>query len=172
MSHQLELLAPAGNMERLEMVLHYGADAVYLAGEKFGMRAAAGNFDSEELPKAVKMAHDKHADVHVTVNTIPHEGEVTGLPSYLSFLQECGVDALIVADLGVMALAKKHYISHCYERPSFENFPYNLYAMMHAQTPEELDGYIKESVTLLGNPEFVVLHSLKELKKTSFRFFA
>ena len=62
--------------------------------------------------------------------------------------------------------------SHCYERPSFENFPYNLYAMMHAQTPEELDGYIKESVTLLGNPEFVVLHSLKELKKTSFRFFA
>ena len=72
----------------------------------------------------------------------------------------------------VLALAKKHYISHCYERPSFENFPYNLYAMMHAQTPEELDGYIKESVTLLGNPEFVVLHSLKELKKTSFRFFA
>ncbi|MBO4830122.1 MAG: Lrp/AsnC family transcriptional regulator [Fibrobacter sp.] len=69
-------------------------------------------------------------------------------------------------------LAKKHYVSHCYERPSFENFPYNLYAMMHAQTPEELDGYIKESVALLDNPEYVVLHSLKELKKTSFRFFA
>ncbi|SMG11588.1 Lrp/AsnC family transcriptional regulator [Fibrobacter sp. UWB13] len=72
----------------------------------------------------------------------------------------------------VLALAKKHYISHCYERPSFENFPYNLYAMMHAQTPEELDAYIKESVALLDNPEYVVLHSLKELKKTSFRFFA
>ena len=69
-------------------------------------------------------------------------------------------------------LAKKHYVSHCYERPSFENFPYNLYAMMHAQTPEELDAYIKESVALLDNPEYVVLHSLKELKKTSFRFFA
>jgi DNA-binding Lrp family transcriptional regulator len=69
-------------------------------------------------------------------------------------------------------LAKKHFISHCYERPSFENFPYNLYAMMHAQTPEELDGFIKESVSLLNNPEYVVLHSLKELKKTSFRFFA
>ena len=69
-------------------------------------------------------------------------------------------------------LAKKHYVSHCYERPSFENFPYNLYAMMHAQTPEELNGYIKESVALLDNPEYVVLHSLKELKKTSFRFFA
>jgi DNA-binding Lrp family transcriptional regulator len=72
----------------------------------------------------------------------------------------------------ISALAKKHYVSHCYERPSFENFPYNLYVMMHAQTPEELDGFIKESVALLGNPEYVVLHSLKELKKTSFRFFA
>ena len=72
----------------------------------------------------------------------------------------------------VLALAKQHYISHCYERPSFKSFPYNLYAMMHAQTPEELDCFIKESVALLGNPEYVVLHSLKELKKTSFRFFA
>ena len=108
MSHQLELLSPAGNMERLEMVLHYGADAVYLAGEEFGMRAAAGNFDSDLLPKAVQMAHDKNVDVHVTVNTIPHEGEVDRLPSYLSFLQDSGVDALIVADLGVMELAKKY----------------------------------------------------------------
>ena len=72
----------------------------------------------------------------------------------------------------IKSLAKKHFVSHCYERPSFENFPYNLYAMMHAQTPEELDGFIKESVALLDNPEYVVLHSLKELKKTSFRFFA
>lgn len=108
MSHQLELLSPAGNMERLEMVLHYGADAVYLAGEEFGMRAAAGNFDSDLLPKAVQMAHDKNVDVHVTVNTIPHEGEVERLPGYLSFLQDSGVDALIVADLGVMELAKKY----------------------------------------------------------------
>ena len=108
MSHQLELLSPAGNMERLEMVLHYGADAVYLAGEEFGMRAAAGHFDSDLLPKAVQMAHDKNVDVHVTVNTIPHEGEVERLPGYLSFLQDSGVDALIVADLGVMALAKKY----------------------------------------------------------------
>ena len=72
----------------------------------------------------------------------------------------------------IKSLAKKHFVSHCYERPFFENFPYNLYAMMHAQTPEELDGFIKESVALLDNPEYVVLHSLKELKKTSFRFFA
>ena len=72
----------------------------------------------------------------------------------------------------IKSLAKKHFVSHCYERPSFKSFPYNLNAMMHAQTPEELDGFIKESVALLDNPEYVVLHSLKELKKTSFRFFA
>ena len=72
----------------------------------------------------------------------------------------------------IKSLAKRHFVSHCYERPSFKSFPYNLYAMMHAQTPEELDGFIKESVALLDNPEYVVLHSLKELKKTSFRFFA
>ena len=92
----------------------------------------------------------------------------------------CNAMVCFMLDEGTLAnsesagslLAKKHYVSHCYERPSFENFPYNLYAMMHAQTPEELDGFIKESVSLLDNPEYVVLHSLKELKKTSFRFFA
>ena len=92
----------------------------------------------------------------------------------------CNAMVCFMLDEGTLAnsesagslLAKKHYVSHCYERPSFENFPYNLYAMMHAPTPEELNGYIKESVALLDNPEYVVLHSLKELKKTSFRFFA
>jgi DNA-binding Lrp family transcriptional regulator len=92
----------------------------------------------------------------------------------------CNAMVCFMLDEGTLAnsesagslLAKKHYVSHCYQRPSFENFPYNLYAMMHAQTPEELNGYIKESVALLDNPEYVVLHSLKELKKTSFRFFA
>ena len=92
----------------------------------------------------------------------------------------CNAMVCFMLDEGTLAnsesagslLAKKHYVSHCYERPSFENFPYNLYAMMHAQTLEELDAYIKESVALLDNPEYVVLHSLKELKKTSFRFFA
>ena len=92
----------------------------------------------------------------------------------------CNAMVCFLLDEGTLAnsesagslLAKKHYVSHCYERPSFENFLYNLYAMMHAQTPEELNGYIKESVSLLDNPEYVVLHSLKELKKTSFRFFA
>jgi DNA-binding Lrp family transcriptional regulator len=69
-------------------------------------------------------------------------------------------------------LASKPYISHCYERPAFEDFSYTLYAMMHAQSAEELDRNIKEAAESIGNPDFVVLHSVRELKKTSFRFFA
>ena len=68
-------------------------------------------------------------------------------------------------------LAQKPYISHCYERPAFENFPYTLYAMMHAQSAEELDTFIKDATASIGNPEYVVLHSVRELKKTSYRFF-
>ena len=69
-------------------------------------------------------------------------------------------------------LAQKPYISHCYERPAFEGFPYTLYAMMHAQSTEELDRQIKEAAESIGNPDYVVLHSVRELKKSSFRFFA
>ncbi len=94
------------------MALHYGADAVYLAGERFGMRAAAGNFDEESMRGAIKLAHEKGAKVHVTCNTLPREDEIKQLPSYLEFLNDAGVDALIVADLGVIALAKK-YAPHC-----------------------------------------------------------
>ena len=69
-------------------------------------------------------------------------------------------------------LAQKPYISHCYNRPAFDGFPYTLYAMMHAQSAEELDRHIKEAAESIGNPDYVVLHSVRELKKTSFRFFA
>jgi len=103
-----ELLSPAGDMERLTMALHYGADAVYLAGQSYGMRAAAGNFNNEELSKAVSMAHEKGAKVYVTCNTLPREDELVGLPGYLEFLQDIGTDALIIADMGVLALAKRH----------------------------------------------------------------
>ncbi|MEF9971413.1 MAG: peptidase U32 family protein, partial [Oscillospiraceae bacterium] len=103
-----ELLSPAGDMERLTMALHYGADAVYLAGSEFGMRASAGNFDEESLRLAVKMCHDKNVAVHVTCNTLPRESELKRLPAFLEMLQDTGVDALIVADLGVIAMAKKY----------------------------------------------------------------
>ena len=109
---KIELLSPAGDMEKLRMAVLYGADAVYLAGTDFGMRAFAGNFTPEELPQAVKFAHDHGVKAHVTVNIRPRNEEVNTLPAYLERLDDAGVDALIVADLGAFTLADK-YAPHC-----------------------------------------------------------
>ena len=103
-----ELLSPAGDMEKLKMAVAYGADAVYLAGTSFGMRSFAGNFSPEELPCAVAYAHDHGVRVHVTVNTMPRSGEVDALPAHLERLNDAGVDALILADLGAFTLAGKY----------------------------------------------------------------
>ena len=109
---KIELLSPAGDMERLKMAVLYGADAVYLAGTDFGMRSFAGNFSPEELPKAVEFAHSRGVKVHVTVNTMPRNNEICDLPAYLERLQDAKVDALIVADMGAFALAGK-YAPNC-----------------------------------------------------------
>ena len=109
---KLELLSPAGDMERLRMAVLYGADAVYLAGTDFGMRSFAGNFTPEELPKAVEFAHSHGVRVHVTVNTMPRNHEVVNLPAHLERLNDAGVDALILADLGAFTLAGK-YAPNC-----------------------------------------------------------
>ena len=109
---KLELLSPAGDMERLKMSVLYGADAVYLAGTSFGMRSFAGNFTPEELPLAVRYAHDHGVKCHVTVNTMPRNEEVAHLPAYLEQLNDAGVDALILADLGAFTLAGK-YAPNC-----------------------------------------------------------
>ncbi|MBQ5976519.1 MAG: U32 family peptidase [Oscillospiraceae bacterium] len=108
MADRPELLSPAGDMERLRMALLYGADAVYLAGHAYGMRAASANFSDDELEAAVTLAHTAGAKLYVTCNTLPLENELAPLPRYLGFLQEIGVDAMIIADLGVLSLAKKH----------------------------------------------------------------
>ena len=107
-----EILAPAGDMEKLRMAVLYGADAVYLAGTSFGMRAFAGNFTPEELPEAVRFAHEHGVRVHVTVNTMPRSNEVVELPAHLERLDDAGVDALILADLGAFTMAGK-YAPHC-----------------------------------------------------------
>ena len=104
-----ELLAPAGDMERLRLAVLYGADAVYLAGTTFGMRSFAGNFDVDtELEEAVRFAHAHGVRVHVTINTMPRNEEVKRLPQYLEKLQSYGVDAMIIADVGVLSLAKQY----------------------------------------------------------------
>ncbi|UOO37607.1 U32 family peptidase [Oscillospiraceae bacterium CM] len=102
-----ELLCPAGDMERLEMALCYGADAVYLSGTRFGMRAASG-FSEEALRRAATMCREKGVKLYAACNAVLHGQDVRALPPFLEFLQEVGADAVIVADLGALALAKKH----------------------------------------------------------------
>ena len=122
---KIELLAPAGDMERLEMAVAYGADAVYLAGNTFGMRSFAGNFTPEELKRAVALCHKKGVRVHVTCNTMPRNDEVARLPEWLTYLDQVGVDAVILADVGVMALAGKyapHVQRHISTQASIVNY--------------------------------------------------
>lgn len=102
-----ELLAPAGNMEKLKAAIHYGADAVYLSGKRFGLRAAAANFSLDEMKKGVKYAHDKSVRVYVTVNIFFHNRDLEGIEEYLATLQQVGVDAVIISDPGVIALARE-----------------------------------------------------------------
>ena len=105
---KIELLAPAGDMERLRMSVTYGADAVYLAGTAFGMRSFAGNFDQDQLREAVRMCHRKGVRVHVTCNTMPRNEEIAQMPQWLEYLNDLSVDAIIMADVGVLSLAKKY----------------------------------------------------------------
>ena len=102
-----ELLAPAGNMEKLKMALRYGADAVYLGGQAFGLRAFGGNFTPEELREAVAFTHAMGKKVYVTVNIFPHNADLKALPDYLRYLAEIQADAILVADLGIFSLARQ-----------------------------------------------------------------
>lgn len=96
-----ELLSPAGNMEKLRAAVLYGADAVYLAGKRFGMRAASGNFTNEELAEAVDFCHERGVRVYAALNVMPRTSEYPELKAYILFLSTVGVDAVIVADMGV-----------------------------------------------------------------------
>lgn len=108
MDYPTELLAPAGDEECLLSALDYGCDAVYLAGKSFGMRAGAKNFDMEGLERAVKLAHSRGVKVHLTCNTIPLNSEIEQFPEYIAQAQECGVDAAIACDLGVISMIRQY----------------------------------------------------------------
>ncbi len=103
-----ELLCPAGDLTRLIAAVDYGADAVYLAGEEFGMRTAASNFGIDDLKKGVEYAHKNDVKVHLACNTIPHNEEIPRLPAFLQAVNDIGVDAIISADLGTIGLVKKY----------------------------------------------------------------
>lgn len=105
---KVELLAPAGNMEKFQMALHYGADAVYLGGKMFNLRAGSNNFSDDELIEVVEYAHKLGKKVYVTLNIIPHNNELELLPEYIRFLDKAKIDGVIVADLGVFQLVKEN----------------------------------------------------------------
>lgn len=101
----MELLAPAGGMEQLRAAVAFGADAVYLAAERFGMRARAANFRMDEIPAAVAFAHEHGVKVHVACNILMHPDDIDGLPAFFRALDAAGVDAFIIGDLGAFAVA-------------------------------------------------------------------
>ncbi len=103
-----EILAPAGDFERLEAAVEYGADAVYLGSDCFGMRTAAASFGGDNLKKACEYAHSKGVRVYLTCNTVPRNDELSRLPEFLKYASDCGVDAFIITDIGVMGIAKKY----------------------------------------------------------------
>lgn len=102
-----ELLAPAGDIEKLKMAIIYGADAVYLGGESFGLRASSKNFSIDQLKEGLEFAHTRGRKVYVTLNIIPHNEDLNGLPEYVKILKEVGVDAVIVSDPGVISVVKE-----------------------------------------------------------------
>lgn len=104
----IELLSPAGDFERFKLALKFGADAIYLAGDRFGMRTNPNNFSADELKTAVDLAHSAGKKVYLTCNTLPRNDEIKYLPEFLKYAQDIGIDAFIIADIGVMSLAKKY----------------------------------------------------------------
>ena len=106
--NRLEVLSPAGDMERLEAALEYGADAVYLGGKMFGMRSAPQNFDKDQLKKAVAMSHERGVRVYVTCNTLPRNDEIIHFEEFINDVTEAGADAVIANDIGVLSLIKKY----------------------------------------------------------------
>ena len=130
MEKMVEILAPAGDMEKLKTALYFGADAVYLSGKKFGLRAFSGNFTEEELIEAVNLIHSQNKKVYVTINILAHNSDFEGLKEYLEFLNLIHVDGVIVSDLGVASFVKK-YAPNVELHVSTQASITNKYSAMH-----------------------------------------
>jgi putative protease len=107
MMNKPELLAPAGNLEKLKTAINFGADAVYLGGSKLNLRASADNFKIEELKEGLEYAHSRGRKVHVTLNVIPHNEDLLGIEEYIGELDKAGVDAVLIADPGIMSIVSE-----------------------------------------------------------------
>ncbi|HLR20462.1 MAG TPA: U32 family peptidase [Tissierellaceae bacterium] len=104
---KIELLAPAGDLEKLKMAINYGADAVYLGGEAFGLRKASKNFTLEDIEQGIKFAHENNRKIYVTLNIVPHNEDLVGLEEYVTNLYNMNVDGVIVSDPGIFSIIKR-----------------------------------------------------------------
>lgn len=148
----IELLAPAGNYEKMVTAFTYGADAVYMAGKKFGLRAFAGNFDNDEMEKAVEYAHSIGKKVYITLNILAHEGDFEELGDYVKYLEQLNVDAVLVSDIGVMDYIRQ----------------YAPKLTLHVSTQASiLNSYAIKTLIRLGAKRIVLARecSLEEIKK-------
>lgn len=148
----VELLAPAGNYEKMVTAFKYGADAVYMAGKKFGLRAFAGNFDNDEIGKAVNYAHSLGKKVYITLNILAHEGDFDELKDYVQYLERIKVDAVLVSDIGIMDFIRE----------------YAPKLTLHISTQASiLNSYAIKALMRLGAKRIVLARecSLEEIKK-------
>ena len=102
-----ELLAPAGNLEKLKIAIDFGADAVYMGGSKLNLRAFAGNFTNEEIEEGVKYCHDRGRKIYLVMNVFPRNFDFTGIEEYIKGIEKLGIDAIIVGDPGIIAIARE-----------------------------------------------------------------
>lgn len=106
-NNKVELLAPAGNLEKLKMAILYGADAIYMGGEEFGLRAYAENFTEDEMQQGIDFAHSREKKAYITMNIIPHNEDLTGMPDYVKLIVKMGADAIILSDPGVFSIVRE-----------------------------------------------------------------
>ena len=149
-----ELLSPAGNFEKLKSALLYGADAVYLAGTRFGMRSAADNFTSDELYEASKYVHERGKKIYLTLNTMPHGYEYSDLRAFLEYIKDAKIDACIVADMGVMYLIKEIM-------PDME---IHVSTQASIVSPAAANAYVKLGAKRLVLARELTLEEIKEIK--------
>lgn len=149
--NKIELLAPAGDLERLKTAIYFGADAVYFAGKSYGLRAFGDNFTLEEIKEAVSFVHKHNAKAYVTVNILAHNDDLINLVDYLKYLEECKVDGVIVSDLGIASLVKE-----------------NTSLALHVSTQANVTNYLSAKEWIkLGAKRLVLARelSIKEIKE-------
>jgi len=149
-----ELLAPAGSFEKLVTAIHYGADAVYLAGKRFSLRARAGNFDEQGLEQAVEFAHAQGVKVYVTVNIFAHNADLDGLEDYLLLLDKIGVDALIIADPGILSVS----------RETLPHMPIHLSTQANVTNAASVRFWAGQGITRLNLARELGLDEIKEIR--------